>query len=312
MEVIGQDNDRALITVKQEDALTVYTQPDGLKPYLAMIEEAVSGFVGDTSTAKGRDEIRAMAHKVVRSKTYLEEVGKKLADEQKSVPKKIDASRQLAKKTLEQLAAQVRQPLTDWEAEQARIKAEQEAKAAAEKLAAQVEHDHEVGLLLNAEHDRQAVEAKRQAEAAAVERERAAREDGERRAREEAEAKVIAAKVAAEQAEREKVEAQARAARAEKEAAEQAERDRIALQEAEHRAEQARAQAIEEERATVARLKARDEAIERQRREDHEHRRTVNREALAALVAIGLTDEQGKEVVLAIASNKIPRVTINY
>lgn len=305
MEVVEQDSDRALITIKQEDALTVYTQPDGLKPYLALIENAVSGFVGDVSTAKGRDAIRAMAHKVVRSKTYLEEVGKKLADEQKSVPKKIDASRQLAKKTLEQLAAQVRQPLTDWEAEQARIKAEQEAKAAAEKLAAQVEHDHEVALLMNAEHDRKAAEAKARAEAKAIERERRAREEGERQAREEAERKVIDARLAAERAEREKAEAQERAARAEQAQAESEKR-------AAEQAEQARLKAIDDERAAVARQKEQEEAAARARQESHEHRRTINREALAALVAVGLSDELGKAVIMAIAGGQVPHVSIAY
>lgn len=306
------DTARALVTIKQADALTVYTQPDGLQPYLAQIKEAVAGFVGDPSTAKGRAEIRSTAHKVIRSKTYLEDVGAQLSHDLKSLPKKIDASRKLARDTLSELAEQIRKPLTDWEAEQARIKAEADAKAEAEKLAAQIEHDHELGLLMNAEHDRLVADAKAQAEAAAVERERQAREDGERRAREEAEAKVVEARVAAKRAEQEKDAAQQRAEAAEREQAEQAERSRIALEEANKRAEQARAKAIEDEREAVAQAQEKAEAEARRRQEDHEHRRTINREVLAALIAVGITEDMGKNIVLAIASGKVPRVSIAY
>ena len=51
------------------------------------------------------------------------------------------------KSFLDNLQKEVRKPLDEWEAEQARIKAEEEAKKAAEELAKQKEIDHESALV---------------------------------------------------------------------------------------------------------------------------------------------------------------------
>ena len=47
----------------------------------------------DVTTKKGRDAIASIAHKVARSKTALDNIGKELVAELKDVPKKIDAER---------------------------------------------------------------------------------------------------------------------------------------------------------------------------------------------------------------------------
>lgn len=104
-----------LVVIEPQNALSVFTTPDALDPYLQRIRQELDAFVPDVSTAKGRKEIASMAHRVARSKTYLDGVGKQLADEQKQIPKKIDASRKLVRDTLDQWKEEVRQPLTDWE-----------------------------------------------------------------------------------------------------------------------------------------------------------------------------------------------------
>lgn len=85
----------------QETALAVYSAPNGLEPWLQQIRAEIDGFTPDISTRKGRDAIASMAYKVARSKTALDEVGKKLVADLKEVPKKIDAERKRVRDTLE-------------------------------------------------------------------------------------------------------------------------------------------------------------------------------------------------------------------
>lgn len=105
-----------------DNALKVFTAPAGLEPYLAQIKAELDTFTSDVSTKKGRDAIASIAHKVARSKTALDNIGKELVAELKDVPKKIDAERKRMRDLLDQWRDDVRRPLTEWEqAEDARI-----------------------------------------------------------------------------------------------------------------------------------------------------------------------------------------------
>ncbi|MHB1660123.1 MAG: hypothetical protein ACYCRF_12620 [Acidithiobacillus sp.] len=113
-----------LAIIPKESALTVFTTPKGLDPYLAQIRAEIDQFVPDLTTKSGREEIASMAYKVAKSKTYLESVGKELADAQKEIPKKIDAERKRVRDLLDAWKDEVRKPLTEYEAaEEARITA---------------------------------------------------------------------------------------------------------------------------------------------------------------------------------------------
>ena len=106
----------------KESALQVYATPAGLDPYLQQIKQEIDAFVPDVSSKKGRDAIASIAHKVARSKTALDNIGKELVAELKDVPKKIDAERKRMRDLLDQWKDEVRRPLTEWEeAEQARV-----------------------------------------------------------------------------------------------------------------------------------------------------------------------------------------------
>ena len=105
-----------------ETALQVFSAAAGLDPYLAKIKEELDAFVPDVTTKKGRDAIASIAHKVARSKTALDNIGKELVAELKDVPKKIDAERKCMRDTLDAWKDDVRRPLTEWEeAEAARV-----------------------------------------------------------------------------------------------------------------------------------------------------------------------------------------------
>jgi colicin import membrane protein len=303
---MNQETGSELIVIQQADALAVYSTPNAIDPYLSRIAAEVADFSGDASTAKGRAEIRSLAYRVTRSKTYLDDLGKQLAAELKEIPKRIDASRKQARDFLEELAEKVRAPLTEWEAEQERIEAEKKAAEEAVKLAEQIERDYETALLENELFDRRrAEELARQAELA-KERERIAREEGELKAREEAERKIVEARMAEELAARAKEDAERRA----REAEQMAERERQASEE---RARIAAEQSAARERQRIA-DEQRQVAEEQARREANiNHRKSINRQALTDLMQHAeLTEDQGKAVILAIIAGKISSTHISY
>ncbi|MCK3725044.1 hypothetical protein MZO47_09460 [Escherichia coli] len=269
-----------------------------------------------------------MAHKVARSKTYIDNAGKDLVAELKALPKQIDESRRVIRERLDALKDEVRRPLTEWEAEQERIKAEEamnalhvEALAMNEEfdrqLAARIESDHEMALLMNDAFDREqadkAAEAERQRIAHEEEIKRmaaaaAAREVEQRaqREREEAAHREAVLKAQAEQAERDRIAAEKKA-EADKQAAIEAERRK-----AQEEADRIRREAEQREQARLAEEKRK--ADEQARREaDVKHRKAVGTEIVKALLAnTSLTRDQAIEVLTAVKDGRIPHTGISY
>ena len=332
-----------LVVLQPADALATFTKDGAIDPLLQRIRDEIDAFVppADLTVAANRDAIRTMARKVVTAKTMLEEHGKRLADEQKAIPKKIDACRKHIKDTLDKWRDEVRQPLTDWEAKnEARIQRHTEVIVFLTNLA-RPDPAISADVLRTLLFDAQAVEigpsceefiaeyalakdaavkaleaaivvrAKYEAEQAELaelrakaaereqrDREEALRREGEERAKKDAETKLAA--------ERKHAEAAAQALR---EASERRERELVAA------AEQATRDAAE----TEARLKREAEQraeTERQvtaaREADRTHRAKINRAALDALVAGGVTEDIAKQVLTLIASKKVPAVAITY
>ncbi|HBQ2024816.1 TPA: hypothetical protein L9334_004449, partial [Klebsiella pneumoniae] len=282
----------------------------------------------DVTTKKGRDAIASMAHKVARSKTYIDNAGKDLVAELKALPKQIDESRRVVRERLDALKDEVRRPLTEWEAEQERIKAEEamnalhaEALAMNEdfdrQLAARIESDHEMALLMNDAFDREQAEKKAESERQRIAREeefkRQAEEKAKREAAEQAQREIDAAAAR----EREAILAKERAEREQKEAAERAEREKQAAVEAERRkaqeeADRIRREAEQREQARLAEEKRK--ADEQARREaDVKHRKAVGVEVVKALMAnTSLTRDQAIEVLTVVKDGRIPHTGISY
>jgi len=119
----------------RENAVQVFSAPNGLDPFLAQIRAEIDAFVPDVSTKKGRDAIASMAYKVAKSKTALDGLGKELVAELKQIPALIDAERKRMRDILDAWRDEVRKPVDDWEAEQAAIESKRiadEAEAAAQ------------------------------------------------------------------------------------------------------------------------------------------------------------------------------------
>ena len=103
------------LIVKENFVPTQVFTENGIDPVIKAIKDEVAKFVPDMTTTKGRDEIKSMARKVVKSKTYLEEKALELTADWAKKKKIVDASRSKFKKELDALRDEVRAPLTIWE-----------------------------------------------------------------------------------------------------------------------------------------------------------------------------------------------------
>lgn len=316
-----------LVVIEKQNAMAVFTTKEQLDPIIEAIEKEARSLVPDVSTRKGRDAIASMAHKVARSKTYIDNAGKDLVAELKALPKQIDESRRIVRERLDALKDEVRRPLTEWEAEQERIRVEEAWNAMHEEAlvmnkmfddqrAAQIEADHEMALLMNEKFDRDREEQRRQAEQAQRERDERLKQEAAEQARRDAEAKhkaeIEAAarreaeeKARAELAERQRIEAEQRAAREKQEAEERARREKEEAVAAERRR-------LEEEESARRSEEQRKVEEEARRAADKEHRRTVNRRVIADLIAQGIPEEFAQKAMLAIAGGKVQGAHIKY
>lgn len=318
--------DLTVIEIKPEQAPALY-RAGGLDAYLEQIRQAVNE-VPDLTTKKGRDRVASLAAQVSRSKTAIEKPGREYLKRLKEAVRPAEAEIKRFVDACDELRDATRKPLTEWEAEQERIKAEEamlalhvEALAMNEEfdrqLAARIESDHEMALLMNDAFDREqadkAAEAERQRIAHEEEIKRmaaaaAAREVEQRaqREREEAALREAALKAQAEQAERDRIAAEQKA-EADKRAAVEAERRK-----AQEEADRIRREAEQREQARLAEEKRK--ADEQARREaDVKHRKTVGTDIVKALVAkTSLTRDQAIEVLTAIKDGNIPHTGISY
>jgi len=117
----------ALVVIEPATAMAVFQNAASVQEIIDQIRALTTSEVQDASTPKGRAEIKALVTKIQKSKTYLDGVGKALVDDLKDVPRKIDASRKLARDQLDALRDEIRQPLTEWEENAERIAAEKAA-----------------------------------------------------------------------------------------------------------------------------------------------------------------------------------------
>jgi hypothetical protein len=199
-------------------------------------------------------------------------------------------------------------------------KREAEARELAKLRAEQAERDRLAAIEAQAERYRQiardaAAQATRNAEAKAAreaeeaERKAQAERDAAAQRERDAAAELVRAeaarKMAEARAEQERKDAAAAVARAEA----KAEADRVA---AADRAEQEKRAAVDAERRRVARQQAADEIAAKVRADDKERRRAVNREVIADLAGLGITEDQAKAIITAVVTGVIRHVTIGY
>lgn len=341
----------SLVVIQPTDVRAFFVENKNLDSILAEIETLATNFEPDVSTAKGRKLIGSQAYAVARTKTFIDGLGKELVDAEKEIPKRIDATRKRVRDFCDELQARVRQPLTDYEnAEKARVAALDQRLAAIQELGAKATTESpsaEIQLWIaeldaiaiddtwDEYQDRAAVAKEaakvkltsalqnrltweaQQAEIERLKAEQVKRNQEERerqiaeQARHEAEQKALREKLESEQREQAAKDA---AARAEREAIEAKERLAREQQESAERERLAAERAAEQERQRIAQEEANLKAEEERRAADVEHRRTINRAVIAAIMAADttITAVQAEAVMKAIVLHKIPNTSIQY
>ncbi|OUE72675.1 hypothetical protein AZ006_000839 [Citrobacter freundii] len=326
----------AIIEIVPDMAPSIYVE-NGLEKFLEQIRESIKE-VPDLSTAKGRARIASLAAQVSRSKTAVEKPGRDYLRHLKEAVKPAEAELRRFVSACDEMRDEVRRPLTEWEAEQERIKAEEAMNAMHvealemnikfdQELEAKFEADHEMALLMNDAFDREVAEKKAEAERQRIAHEEELKRQAEENAKREAEEKIereraesarreAELKFKAEQAERDRIAAEQKAEAEKKEAADRAEREKqeaIAAEQrkAQEEADRIKREAEEKEADRLAEEKRiADEAAARAA--DVEHRRAINASAVQALIEQGIPEDWAKACVVAIARGKVPATTINY
>jgi hypothetical protein len=330
-----------LTVIETLNPVAVYS--GGLDEVLNKIKSEVASLAVDISTEKGRKEIASIAYKIARSKTALDDAGKKLGEDAKLKLDAINADRKKCRDFLDKLKDDFRKPLTDWEnynieriaehEEILRNYKEKSLNVSSDYLT--VSLDYMRDLVSDITHDKRDYEEftarfidakerivkivssaielrekhdKEQAELAEFRRLQAEREQQEREA-------LIAAKAtqaAEEKARLDAIEAskiaQAKideAKKAELLAIENAEKQRLASE------EKAR-MAVLAEQKRIADLNAKDEAELIAREKDKENKKRVHNDILNALQQICSDEETAKNIIKAIALGNVPHVKINY
>ena len=105
-----------LVAKALENPVALFTDTEKFNDFYARVKAETDKLTPDTSTKKGRDAIRSMASKVITTKTTIEKAGKALTEEWRRQTAEVTASRKVMEDQLAALAAEVRKPLTDWEA----------------------------------------------------------------------------------------------------------------------------------------------------------------------------------------------------
>lgn len=330
-------SDLALIEIKPDQAPVLYT-PNGLEAFLEQICQAVNE-VPDLSTKKGRDRVASLAAQVSRSKTAIEKPGREYLKRLKEAVKPAEVEIKRFVDACDELRDATRRPLTEWEAEQEKIRVEEEFNAMHEEAlvmnrmfddqrATQIEADHEMALLMNDKFDRDREEQRRLAEQAQRERDDRLKQEAAEQAKRDAEEKHKAeleaaarreaeAKEAVQLAEWQRKQAEEQAEQAKQAAAARAEREKQEAIAAEQRRAQEEADRIkrEAEAKEAARLaeekRIADETAKREA--DLKHRKAVGTDIVNALtVNTSLTREQAIEVLTALKDGLVPRTKIHY
>jgi hypothetical protein len=358
---VARQKSSQIVELVEANPVMVLTDAKKFSEFYEAMRRETDALDADVSTDRGRKAIASMAYKVARTKTAIDDAGKKLNEEARARINAIDESRREIRKQLDDLKDEVRRPLTEWEeAEDERI-AQAEAELAkvremsrvgyedtVESVKARIDelgaitldakvHGEALGIVqaaladgivaLRSAHDRlvreheerQELERLR-AEAAERERVEAERKEAEETERRRAEAeKAEQERIAAleRQAEERAKDAAEKKAREEREAAERAHAEALAAER--RRAEEAE-RAAQAERDRIAREEAerrataeREAAAQAAREADRAHRSRIMAAAKEAIMEAGeIGEEVAKKIVLAIAANNVPNISIRF
>jgi len=332
-------SENELLPVDKVEILEHLRSEDALTPLVDKVKDLVSNFEHDLSTKTGQKKTASISRKVSNFKVRVVDIVNDYTADEKARLKKITSNLTSFKKGMDEQRDIARQPLTDFEAEEARKAAEEKERLKAQAIAKEKERDHELAIWEDREFDRvkaeEAAELIRIAEEAEAARKRQqAKHDAEiaAKAKADAEAREKAAVEAKEKAERDALVAaelakkQAEQAEADRiRAAEKAEQDRITAEE-EARQAAIKAKAWADQNAKDAAERARLDEIARRQAEEkriadekaklEKNRAHVSKISKAAKEHIMLVDGVSEDLAIAIVKhlrkNKINEISINF
>lgn len=120
--VEAQDEATDLAVMAEVNPLLIFTDREKFSEFYTKLKAETDKHVPDISSERGRAAVRRLAFKVTKAKTTLEKAGLRLTEDWRRQTALVTASRKEMVAELDQLAAEVRKPLTDWEeAEDARV-----------------------------------------------------------------------------------------------------------------------------------------------------------------------------------------------
>ena len=330
-----------LIPIEKINALQVFTE-EGIDPFLAKIRIAVSGIVPDVKSAKGRAEIKTLAYQITLRKGAIDRAGAELVKGWKAQAKVVDDSRRKARDFLDKLSTEIRQPLTEYEEETARMQAEADHKKMIREAhdAALIDHDiwlrektlaeKEATIQAEEEERQREEDARNKAEKTRLENERI-RKEAEEKAKKAGAEKLRLAGLRAQKATADKKLLLEKTNREKKEAAEKAEKDaeeaeeeaQRLIAEAVERAEKGTREAVEAERLRLTkeqeeRTRIADEQAEGIRKAEEvkkasdDYRREINQGALAALLKQGIEEPAARHFITIVFQGKIPGIRMTY
>ncbi len=305
-----------VVAAVEANPVSVLTDETLYSTFYNHVKAEIEAFEPNLATASSRKEIASLAYKVTRTKTAIDNAGKKLNEDARAKINAVDAQRRKVREDFDALAELARKPLTDWEKqEEARVEycksfiqaiedcgngliggeryafpillRELEEKIVITSELGEFEEQARIAHRTALDKVRTAFEAHMKAEADRAELERLRAEAAERD-RIEAERREVE-RLAAEAAERERAEkerqqreARERAEAAERAQKEAAERERRAVEaariEAENAAKEAIAKAEREKAEAVAKAEAEARAVkEKAEREERERQEAIER-----------------------------------
>lgn len=115
-EIEATEESTAVALVDEPSALAVLGDPEKFDAFYARVKAETDKITPDTSTPKGRQEIKSMAFKVKKTRTFIDAERKKLIEPAQSIVDKANKAGKLIRDKLQELEVEVRAPLTEWEA----------------------------------------------------------------------------------------------------------------------------------------------------------------------------------------------------
>lgn len=325
------------IVTKCTDLEQLFLDKQNFVPMLEQCKLIARGLVADATTKEGAATRKALSRKLAGLKNAIEDEGKKVAAALKAKPKIIDATRKAVKDTLEMLQDEVMKPVKEIEARQNEIIEISNLPASAIGCDSYGIQDV-INVLETHAHDEKywkesyadamtaVTEARRQLNAmldSALKQEEEKREYERLKAEEEKRNRQLAeeaaqAKAEAEEAKRKAEDAKRAQEKAEADAKAAAEAEARAKADAERAKQQAEnalatvnvvqsgnaAQVIKDSKQTMSKMLFPDDKAA--------YRKMCKTEAKEDLMKCNLTEEQARNVVIAILSGKIRHVAMMF